>query len=65
VDINPDHLFLAHASMQFIRVAVLRQEQIVGKGFYAPLMFSGQLLVDDLAVSFNALLWLEHMREEI
>merc|ERR1712045_544282 len=40
-------------------------EQFVGKGLYAPLMFSGQLLVNGVAVSSFALLWPKDIIQEM
>merc|ERR1719220_2220508 len=52
-----DHLFLASAAGILVLQNITSIEQFVGKGAYAPLTFSGQLLVNSAAVSSYALLW--------
>merc|ERR1711879_397272 len=86
LEISPDHLLLIHASVQFMRAALLRSgdqlfavstagklvpqnitfiDEFVGRGAYAPLTFSGRLLVNGVAVSSYAFVWPEDILQEM
>merc|ERR1719189_344234 len=60
-----DHLFVASTARVLVPQNITSIEQFVGKGLYAPLTFSGQLLVNGVAVSSYALLWPKDIIQEM
>merc|ERR1719220_1198475 len=60
-----DNLFVASDAGILVPRSITSIEQLVGKGLYAPLSFSGYLLVNGVAVSSYALFWNQDIIQEM
>merc|ERR1719461_2798000 len=60
-----DHLFVASTAGRLVLQKIISIEQFVGKGIYAPLTFSGKVLVSGVAVSAYALFWPEDIIQQM